>query len=61
MSRKSITWLAIAATAIMLIVVDYLHIGVTHYNLFLSILVGWILGMVLLFKRLGPDPELEEG
>ena len=47
-------WLLLAATAVLLIILKQLHLGVTHYNLFLMILVGWILGLVLAFRVLTP-------
>jgi hypothetical protein len=30
----------------------WLHLGVTHYNVFLLILIGWILGLVMVFRVL---------
>ncbi len=41
MTRKRIAWLAIFATVVLLIVLKYLHVGVIHYNWFLSILLAW--------------------
>jgi hypothetical protein len=47
-------WLLLAATAALLMFLKWLHLGVTHYNIFLLILVGWILGLVLAFRALTP-------
>jgi len=56
MSRRKITqWLLLAATAVLLIVLKWLHLGVTNYNIFLLILIGWTLGLVLAFRPLTAD------
>ena len=52
MTRKRIAWLAIFATVVLLIVVKYLHVGVIHYNWFLSILLAWTMGLIVVFKKL---------
>jgi succinate dehydrogenase hydrophobic anchor subunit len=56
MSRRKITqWLLLAATAVLLIFLKWLHLGVTNYNIFLLILIGWTLGLVLAFRTLSAD------
>ena len=51
-ARRKVEWLLLAATAIMLIVLKWLHLGVTHYNIFLLILLAWCLGLILIFRLL---------
>ena len=56
MNRSQIIqWLILAATAGLLVLLKELHIGVTHYNVFLIILIGWILGLVIAFRVLTGD------
>jgi hypothetical protein len=56
MSRnRMLQWLFLAATAVLLMFLKWIHLGVTHYNLFLLILVGWVLGLVLVFRVLTPN------
>ncbi len=50
--QRTLQWLLLAATAALLIFLKWLHLGVTHYNVFLLILIGWILGLVLVFRVL---------
>ncbi|MGD2269904.1 MAG: hypothetical protein PVI06_05845 [Desulfobacterales bacterium] len=50
--QRMVQWLLLAATAALLMFLKGLHLGVTHYNLFLLILVGWNLGLVLAFRVL---------
>ena len=50
--QRTLQWLFLAATAALLIFLKWLHLGVTHYNVFLLILIGWILGLVLIFRVL---------
>jgi hypothetical protein len=53
MSRpKMFQWLLLAATAGLLMFLKWLHIGVTNYNIFLLILIGWTLGLVIVFRLL---------
>ena len=52
-SNKIWGWTAITLTALLLIYLKYLHIGVTHYNIFLLILVGWGSLLVVWFRWLG--------
>lgn len=51
-AQRIIQWLSIVATAGLFILLKKLHIGVTHYNLFLLILIGWCLGIIFLFRLL---------
>lgn len=48
--KKVMEWLAIGATALLLIVLDRLHLGVIHYNWFMIILMAWCLGLVVFFR-----------
>ena len=50
--QRTIQWLFLAATAALLMLIKWLHLGVTHYNVFLLILVGWTLGLVIVFRLL---------
>ncbi len=53
MSRnRAIQWLLLAATTGLLMLLKQIHLGVTHYNVFLIILVGWNLGLVIAFRAL---------
>ncbi|OPX35440.1 MAG: hypothetical protein B1H12_08920 [Desulfobacteraceae bacterium 4484_190.2] len=55
-TRRKLEWLILAATAGLLILLKWLHIGVTNYNIFLLILIGWSLGVILAFRIMsGPD------
>jgi hypothetical protein len=45
-----IEWLALAATAVLLMVIKWLHMGVLHYNWFMIILIAWCLGLVVFFR-----------
>ncbi len=55
-TRRKLEWLILAATAGLLILLKWLHIGVTNYNIFLLILIGWSLGVILAFRAMsGPD------
>jgi flagellar motor component MotA len=48
--KKMIGWLAIAATAVLLMVLKRTHLGVLHYNWFMIILMAWCLGLVVFFR-----------
>jgi len=50
--KRIIQWLLLAATAGLLVILKELHVGVLHYNVFLIILVGWNLGLVIVFRPL---------
>lgn len=57
--QRTVQWLLLAATAALLIFLKWLHLGVTHYNVFLLILVGWTLGLVIVFRLLTTDLRSE--
>lgn len=48
--RRSLEWAVVAATAALLIMLKWLHLGVLHYNWFLIILLAWGLGLVVFFR-----------
>ena len=50
--QRTLQWLFLAATAALMMFLKWLHLGVTHYNVFLLILVGWTLGLVMVFRVL---------
>jgi hypothetical protein len=58
--QTMVQWLLLAATAALLIFLKWLHLGVTNYNIFLLILIGWILGLVITFRALTADRRTEE-
>ncbi len=58
--QRIIQWLFLAATAALLMFLKWLHIGVTHYNIFLLILLGWILVIVVAFRGLTADHRIKE-
>ena len=49
-TQRMIEWLALAATAVLLMVIKWLHMGVLHYNWFMIILIAWCLGLVVFFR-----------
>ena len=53
--QRTLQWLFLAATAALLMFLKWLHLGVTNYNLFLLIMIGWILVMVIAFRALTAD------
>jgi len=58
--QRIIQWLFLAATAALLMFLKWLHIGVTNYNIFLLILIGWILVLVIAFRTLTAEQRAEE-
>jgi hypothetical protein len=58
--QKKFQWLLLAATAALLIFLKWLHLGVTNYNIFLLILIGWTLGLVLVFRALTADQRTDK-
>jgi hypothetical protein len=58
--QRILQWLFLAATAALLMFLKWLHIGVTHYNIFLLILIGWILVLVIAFRTLTADQRFKE-
>ena len=57
--QRILQWLFLAATAALLMFLKWLHIGVTNYNIFLLILIGWVLVMVIAFRALTADQRSE--
>ena len=55
-----IQWLLLAATAVLLVILKWLHLGVTNYNIFLLILIGWILLLVIAFRALTAERRTEK-
>jgi hypothetical protein len=51
-TQRKLEWTVMALTAGLLILLDWLHLGVIHYNLFLFILLGWSLSLILIFRLL---------
>lgn len=50
--QRILQWLFLAVTAALLMFLKWLHLGVTHYNIFLLIMIGWILVLVIAFRAL---------
>ena len=57
--QRTLQWLFLAATAALLMFLKWLHLGVTNYNLFLLIMIGWILVLVIAFRALTADQRSE--
>jgi len=58
--QRIIQWLFLAATAALLMFLKWLHIGVTNYNIFLLILIGWVLVLVIAFRELTADQRAKD-
>jgi hypothetical protein len=58
--QRKIQWLLLAATATLLMFLKWLHLGVTHYNIFLLILIGWTMVLVIAFRGLTADHRIKE-
>jgi hypothetical protein len=58
--QRILQWLFLAATAALLMFLKWLHIGVTHYNIFLLIMIGWILMLVIVFRTLTADQRIKD-
>lgn len=57
--RRKLEWLFIALTVGLLMWLKWLHYGVTHYNIFLLILLFWSLVLIVVFRVLRrPDPDM---
>ncbi len=50
MKNKVLSWLAIGLTVVLLALLKWLHLGVTHYNWFLIILLSWTMILILWFR-----------
>ena len=57
--QRMLQWLFLAATAALLMFLKWLHLGVTHYNVFLLILICWIMGLVMVFRVLSAGRRSE--
>ena len=51
-THRILEWLTVVGTAVLMLILKKLHLGVTHYNLFLSILFGWCLLVIVAFRFL---------
>lgn len=49
-TKRKVEWLVLAATAGLLMLMKWLHLGVIHYNWFMIILIAWCLGLVVFFR-----------
>ena len=58
--QRKLQWLFLAATAALLMFLKWLHLGVTHYNIFLLIMIGWVLVLVIVFRALNADQRTEK-
>jgi hypothetical protein len=58
--QRMIQWLLLAATAALMMFLKWLHLGVTNYNIFLLILIGWTLVLVIAFRALTANQREEE-
>jgi hypothetical protein len=60
-ARRIMEWVLLLATAGLMVLLKWLHLGVTHYNLFLSILILWCLVAIVAFRLLESfDPYTPE-
>ena len=59
-TSTKIQWFLLAITAALLIFLKWLHIGVTHYNIFLLILIGWTAVLVIVFRSLTADQRINK-
>jgi predicted membrane chloride channel (bestrophin family) len=58
--QRMIQWLLLAVTAALLMFLKWLHLGVTHYNIFLLILIGWTLALLIVFRTLTADQRIKD-
>ena len=58
--QRKLQWLFLIITAALMMFLKWLHLGVTHYNIFLLILIGWTLVMVIAVRSLTADQRIEE-
>lgn len=57
--QRMIQRLLLVATAALMMFLKWLHLGVTHYNLFLLIMIGWVLVLVIAFRALTADQRTD--
>ncbi len=50
--RRKLEWMLIALTVGLLMWLKWTHYGVTHYNIFLLILLTWSLVLIVVFRTL---------
>lgn len=50
--RRKLEWILVALTGGLMISLKYLHYGVTHYNIFLLVLMAWALILIVSLKAL---------
>jgi len=50
--RRKLEWVLIALTGGLMILLKYLHYGVTHYNIFLLVLMAWTLIIIVSLRFL---------
>lgn len=50
--KRIVEWIALFATAGLMVLLKVLHVGVIHYNWFLIILLSWSLVLVAVFRTL---------
>ena len=58
--QRMIQRLLLVATAALLMFLKWLHLGVTNYNLFLLIMIGWVLMLVIAFRNLTADQRTQD-
>ena len=51
MMKKWIDWLPLAVTMVLMYWARVTNLGVTDYNLFLVLLIGWCLVMLLFYRN----------
>jgi hypothetical protein len=54
--KMVLSWLPTATILLVLVALDRLHFGVTHFPTFVLILLLWSLGLVLIYKALAGKP-----
>ena len=59
-AQRMIEWFLLAAKAILFYLLKWLHMGTTHYNIFLAIIMTWCLGLVVVFRFLGTANRQDE-
>ena len=58
---RIIAWLTVAGTAGLMFLLKELHLGITHYNLFLTILLAWCLQVIVVFRILADRKRQASG
>jgi len=60
-THRILEWLTVVGTAVLMLILKKLHLGVTHYNLFLSILLVWSLVVIIIFRVLADIERSNSG